>query len=375
MKSKLKLLTLISYKFLPARTGGEIAHVHFHNHIADYLDNYVVGSAKNNAEGTRLKFKLVSLFKNKYLTYLQLPYLFSLLLLIKKEKIDFIMCSHPYLGFLGYLASLLTGKAMISYSHNIESERFKSLGKWWSALLFYYERWLLNVSKIVFFVTEEDRQWALSHYGIHRDTTRVSPFGIHLQEPPIKDPNYKARLQKKYKLESTTKILYFVGTFPYEPNNQAVDFILQEINPRLKNTGLDYKIFVAGKNLDMFRQEQIKSSQNIIYMGFVDDIRELLDSADIMLNPMLLGGGIKTKAVEALGHNIKVVSTENGAFGLDKESCKNMLFTSEDNDWTAYTDNIISAIQTTSSILPDFYLKYYWGHVTQRVVKDLERLK
>lgn len=373
-RDKLKLLTLISYKFLPARTGGEIAHLQFHNHIADYIDNYVIGSSKNNESNYFLKFKLIAKFKNRILTYLQIPYLYAIISTIKKERIDVLMCSHPYLGLSSYCAAKCCGIKLISYSHNIESERFRTLGKWWSPMLFHYEKWVLSVSEITFFVTEEDRRWAIKNYNLDVAKTKVSPFGINIDHKTHKDLQYRKKLQTKYGLQEDLKILYFIGTFPYEPNNQAVNFIIDEINPRLKKTDLKYKILVIGKNLDVETQKKIQVEDSIEYLGFIDDIREILDSADIMLNPMLLGGGIKTKAVEALGHNIKVVSTTNGAFGLDPVACLDLLYISEDNNWGEFVDNILLASKSQSEISQKFYEHYYWGGVTKRVVDDIQTL-
>jgi hypothetical protein len=57
------------------------------------------------------------------------------------------------------------------------------------------------------------------------------------------------------------------------------------------------------------------ADQNIIYAGFVDDISIYFKGADVFINPVSYGGGIKTKLVEALGYNLNAVSTSNGAIG------------------------------------------------------------
>jgi len=48
----------------------------------------------------------------------------------------------------------------------------------------------------------------------------------------------------------------------------------------------------------------------------VDDITLYYKGADMLINPVMDGGGIKTKLVEALGYSMNVVTTTSGAIGV-----------------------------------------------------------
>ena len=285
------------------------------------------------------------------------------------------MCSHPYLGLLGYIASRMGKKPLLTYSHNIEADRFKSLNKWWWKILFYYEKWVMNSSQLVFFVTNEDRIWAIKNYALSDDKSIVSPFGINLIEKPIKDTKYKEALCHRLNIDLHTKLLYFAGSYNYHPNDEAVENILFEIYPRLSKYRNDFKILIIGKGLNEVLVKKINETKGaVIYLGFVENINDILYSADLMLNPMLSGGGIKTKAVEALGNNIKVVSTENGSFGLDVESCQGMLWISKDDNWSHFVENINLALNSETEISGKFYFYYSWKNVTRRIVDELDRV-
>jgi glycosyltransferase involved in cell wall biosynthesis len=376
-KKRIRLLTLISYKFLPAKLGGHLAHLYFHNYISEYADSIVIGHKANdrNASEEKLKFSLLKIFKNNILTYSQTYYLPKILKTIKEEKIDIILCSHPYLGLLGILASHIRKKPLLTYSHNIEAERFRSLNKWWWKILFYYEKWVMKNSQLVFFVTNEDRLWAIKNYALSDDKCIVSPFGINLTEKPIKDTKYKEVLCHQLNVDLNTKLLYFAGSYNYHPNDEAVENILFEIYPRLSKYRNDFKILIIGKGLNEVLVKKINETKGaVIYLGFVENINDILYSADLMLNPMLSGGGIKTKAVEALGNNIKVVSTENGSFGLDVESCQGMVWISTDDNWSHFAENINLALNSEIEISEKFYSYYSWKNVTRRIVDELDRL-
>lgn len=374
---KLRLLTLISYKFLPANLGGHLAHVYFHNAISEYLESIVISKTTNEPvlEKRDIKFELIPIFTSQISTYLPFSNWQKISALVKKKDADTIMCSHPYLGPTAWLVAKICGIPLISYSHNIESERFKSMKKPWWLLMYYFERWVLRKSRLTFFVTQEDRLWAIANYGLDDKACMVSPFGIDLEAPPIKNIEARHKLLESGLISKENSILYFVGAYNYQPNDTAVSDIIHEIYPRLEARGISYKILIVGKGLNQkLRKEIDGTSGKVIYLGFVEDISDVLDAADIMLNPMTLGGGIKTKAIEALGHDIKVVSTSDGAKGLDPDVCLGMLYISPDNDWDSFTDNIVKAIKVNSHIGSEFYEAYSWKGVTLKAAKAIESL-
>lgn len=357
MSHDIKLLTLISYKFLPAKLGGHLSHVYFHNAVSVYLESIVAGRIENDLTGEKdIRFELIPVFKSQLDTYLPFSHSLDLVSIIRKRKINALMCSHPYLGPTGWLASRITGIPLVSYSHNIESERFRSMGRKWWPLMHLFEKWVMKRSAINFFVTEEDMGWAIDHYGLHPKTCFVSPFGINLDQIPEKNNTAKLNWTRKGIIEPGDTLLYFVGSYDYQPNEQAVKDILHNVLPRLMETKLPFRIFIVGKGLsEALRKEIEGTGGKVVYVGFVEDIRDILDAADVMLNPMSLGGGIKTKAVEALGNNIRVVSTEDGSKGLRREVCGKMLLVSEDGDWDTFTHNIVLAASEKQNI-PDSFM-------------------
>jgi hypothetical protein len=65
----------------------------------------------------------------------------------------------------------------------------------------------------------------------------------------------------------------------------------------------------------------------------VDKIEPYFMAADVFLNPILSGGGIKTKLVEAIGFGASAVSTVTGAMGCGQQICGNKLTIVKDGDW------------------------------------------
>ena len=154
----------------------------------------------------------------------------------------------------------------------------------------------------------------------------------------------------------------------YGPNLDALKIILEKINPGLqKQTGHSYRIIVCGKGLPSeFDELKAWTDQSVIYAGFADDISLYYKAADILLNPVQTGGGIKTKMVEAIAYGCAVVATESGARGIYREVCGEKLLVVADNDWEGFITAIHSA-HSNAVTPPEYYDRYYWGHLIKRI--------
>ena len=109
------------------------------------------------------------------------------------------------------------------------------------------------------------------------------------------------------------------------------------------------------------------ADKNIIYAGFVDDIEMYFKAADIFLNPVQSGGGIKTKMVEAIAFGTTVITTETGAAGIHKNICGNKLIVMPDNDWNTFTSAIVDNADKYEITPPSYYEHYYWGNIVKKI--------
>lgn len=191
-------------------------------------------------------------------------------------------------------------------------------------------------------------------------------------------PSDKADCKKKvcaiHHIDEDEKIFLFNGLLGYKPNLDAVLAILRFINPiLLSKAGFKYKIIFCGKGLpDELNELKDHADKNIIYAGFVDDIDMYFKGADLFLNPVLSGGGIKTKMVEAIAFGTTVISTANGATGIDKNFCGDKLIVLPDNDWNGFADAILHHANDNSATPSAYYDHYYWGSIVKKAVEVIE---
>ncbi len=361
------ILSIAPYPILPPTSGGKIAITQLHQYISKICPDHVV-STENNADGSNYSFDLHTVLPASVSRYVPFIAYKSILNIAKRFDSTAIICEHPYMAPAAMMVARALNIPWYIRSHNIEAERFRQLGKSWWKALYYFEQFAMRKANGVFFITPEDAAWARAHYEIPGHKCHFIPFGTKFDKQPAGRPDTKKLLQSDLGIKNDNPLLYFMGALDYAPNTRAVIDILNEVQPRLEKSGKPYQIIIAGKGLPQQLQQRIAATNHIVYAGFVEDLDVFLHACDIMLNATLTGGGVKTKAVEALSYGKIVVSTQNGAYGLVREICGANLHISEDNDWEAYVYNVIKAMDATPTIPQEFYQQYYLGNIAQKVL-------
>jgi glycosyltransferase involved in cell wall biosynthesis len=364
------VLSICPYRYLPYTTGGEKYISQFNEHLGAISILHVAGVSENDSSIAK-GYQLHHLLGSSRLRYVNFALFFSLKMFIKREGIQTIIVEHPYMGWLGILLKITTQVQMIVHTHNVEYQRFKSLGKWWWWLLKYYEKAVLQHADMIFCISEDDRNTFINILQVNKNKCAIIPFGINIETAPIDKEICKKTVSEQYGFDYKDPLLLFIGSMDYKPNIDALNIILNKINPRLVTTGIKYNILVAGKGLSDDLKRKIEcANHNVTYLGFIEDLDMLVKAADISLNPIESGGGVKTKVIESIGLNTDVVSTKIGATGIDPSMCGQKLRIVEVNNWDVFSDEIIQKLSEKQTSTPgDFYKTYAWMNIEKKLSK------
>ncbi|HET9057618.1 MAG TPA: glycosyltransferase family 4 protein [Chitinophagaceae bacterium] len=368
-----KIAAIIPYVYLPSNTGGQKLIAGFYECLGKKTELYAFSLPQNDASLVTT-YSLQPFLKNRRIRYIDTFLFYRVKKFITQNKIEYLIIEHPYMGWLGWLLKKTCGIKLIVHTHNIEYQRFRSIGKWWWRILKLYEGWVLRRADHVFCITREDQEGMIKHLKISPRKSVHIPYGINLENAPTDKIATKESLYKELQINKDTTILFFNGLLSYYPNKKAVDLILNEINPLLLQTNLRYEILIAGKNLpEQYKQLRPWNDKHVRYLGFVDDIDRYTKAADVLLNPVMSGGGVKTKMIEALGLNTAVVSTETGAAGVSREVCGDKLLVVKDNDWKQFTESVLKAASNKNATIPEaFYKQFSWKGIIEKVLKFIE---
>ncbi len=366
-----KVLNIVPYQYLPYFSGGQKLIAHFNQYMGEQCELHVAGTTDNEA-AMATSYTLHPVLKKSRLRYADIGSFFRIRKLLKQEGIRNVIVEHPYLGWLGLLLKKFCNCRLIIHTHNIEHERFRTLGKSWWRLLKYYESFILHRADLVFCITEDDRQWMIQKMKLQPKNCIVVPYGITQQQMPIDKQKSKNEICRKHGLAATLPLFLFNGLLDYKPNLDALLMILQEINPILQKKNIHYNILITGKRLPAELNDlKAWNDQHIHYAGFVDDIDVYFKGADIFLNPVQSGGGVKTKVIEAIACGTTVVSTKTGAIGIEQTVAGNKLVLVNDNDWNGFAEAIIAAAQQPANTPQEYYKFYNWQSVAEKCVQAI----
>lgn len=130
----------------------------------------------------------------------------------------------------------------------------------------------------------------------------VIPNGIEL-----------ARFQPR-DLERNPYTLLFVGNFDYEPNQDAVRVLVEQILPQVRSQAPAAKLQLVGVNPPAWMGAL--ANEHIEITGEVPDVTPYLARATVFVCPLRYGAGLKNKVLEALAMGVPVVATPLSVDGI-----------------------------------------------------------
>jgi glycosyltransferase involved in cell wall biosynthesis len=365
-----KLLAIAPYQYLPYFSGGQKLIAQFLDYLGKDTDLTVVSVADNDTSLVKTYRHLAWLKKNSFNRYSDRSLISKLVTLIESEKFDAIIWEQPYYAWLAGIVKKRTKIKTIFHVHNIEYQRFRSTGKWWWPILKIYEKRAFGLADRILFITPEDKHFAIEKWRIEEEKCIEIAFGVDISKYPDDKGSSKKAVQAIHKISDNEKILLFNGVLDYKPNLDALVAILKQINPVLTQyPNFKYKIIICGKRLpEELNELKEYADKNIVYAGFVKDIEMYFKAADLFLNPVQSGGGIKTKMVEAIAFGTTVVATETGAIGIHRDICGKKLVVVPDNAWSDFVQEIIKNADNRDITPASYYDYYYWGSIIKKIL-------
>ncbi|HEV7258486.1 MAG TPA: glycosyltransferase family 4 protein [Bosea sp. (in: a-proteobacteria)] len=153
--------------------------------------------------------------------------------------------------------------------------------------------------------------------------------------------------------------IVFHGAMDYEPNVDAVQFLVRDILPIVRQRHPDAQVVLAGRNPNAAVREL--SAPNVRVTGALDSVVPVIQQAAVYVCPMRVGSGIKNKLLEAMACGAPIVATPLATAGIGIERGVHALV--EDG-----AGSIASAI---SDILDDADLRTRLG----RAARELAELR
>lgn len=139
------------------------------------------------------------------------------------------------------------------------------------------------------------------------------------------------------------KDILFIGSFPHQPNIDAVIYFSEEIFPLIQKRIPDIRFKVVGSNPpDSILR--LAKNPGIQILGFVKDLEPVFAGVRLSVAPLRFGAGIKGKIASSLCYGVPCIATPIAVEGMGLESGKNVLV---GNTPQAFANAVCNAYQDT----------------------------
>lgn len=314
-----------------------------HRNSIDRLGYYYGGLfSKNFSPKTPIKA-----FENKKDTLFQIegPYFYNLLL--KKGIKNYILDEHNVYWELYNFPSInlkekIYKKITSNRDRNIEIQALKNAAH----ILVCSNRDKINILKLI-----PELESKIS----------IIPNCVNFNE-------YKEYQQKNAFTAHNEFYVLFMGLLSYSPNVDAVNLICNKIAPCFGN---DVKFIIIGKN-----PPAINHPENVVFLGYVDDIKSYVLQSDICISPLRYGSGTRFKILEYMALGKPVISTTKGAEGIDYTNLKNIIIEDDINAYSKIINQLMENKKERESLGKEamelIQKEYNWDSYQTRLNKIYE---
>lgn len=229
--------------------------------------------------------------------------------LLKKNNYDFCWISSSIGGILAKFIKKISPKIkVIVFFHNVEFDYFYQLKKTSSSYKYILALIAKKNEKIA--IKYADKIVALNK----RDSKRICELygrNVDLIFPTTFNDLYRKNNNIIKRKDEEKKNLLFVGS-NFFANLHGIRWFVRNVLPFLDNVVL----YIVGKNTEEWKSE-FSNIDNIKIIGSVPSLEIYYKLADVVVLPIFLGSGMKTKTAEALMYGKYIFATKEAFEGYD----------------------------------------------------------
>ena len=258
---------------------------------------------------------------------------------LKLNKFDIVQLEGLYL--VPYIKTIRQNSdARISFrAHNIEHEIWERivynerniLKKWYLRILSGRIKKLevnsLNTYDLLVPITPRDAG-ILSSLG-NIKPCHVCPAGFDIEK--IKPDSRKVNPGS----------LFFLGSLDWIPNQEGLIWFIDNVWQKIHARYPEAELSVAGRNAPGWVIRKITKSENIMFLGEVEDACEFMINRGTMIIPLFAGSGMRVKIIEGMALGKVIITTTTGAEGIDIKHRENILIADSEDEFEKEIANIL----------------------------------
>lgn len=253
---------------------------------------------------------------------------------IENEKIDVV---HAHFLHVGQYSRWKGRAAFVYDAHNLEHvlwERFSRIQR--NPLMRAFAR--LQLPKFVAWqrrVARQSEKIVTLSEDDKAEYLRIAPYADVTTVPNGADIDFFRPLDIPTEESS---VIYFAN-FGWPPQDDAAIYFHDEILPLVRKEIPGVKLYLVGKT----PPEAVRNlaCENVVVTGFVEDIREYIQRAAVVVLPLRVGAGTKHRVFQSLAMQKPLVTTSVGSEGIALEHGRTAMITDDAERFAAYTTQLL----------------------------------
>lgn len=238
--------------------------------------------------------------------------------LFRRDRFDLVILSSPLLNYYRRPADL----PCITDTHNVEYDMahrfYRQARNPVSRAYHWYQYWLLRRDELATcgvgdaLLATSARDMEVFRKDLPGQRIHVVPNGVDLDyfAPPA--------------VEQAPGSMVFCGLMNYAPNDEGMVFFLDRVFPLVQREVPEATITIVGSGPS--RALLRRATDRIKVTGYVTDVRPEVARGQVYVVPLLVGGGTRLKALEAMAMRKALVTTSVGCEGIDLVHGESALF-------------------------------------------------
>lgn len=294
--------------------------------------------------------------------------------ILAENRFDIIQLEGSYMALYVPILRKYSEAKIVLRSHNIEHEIWQRMSsnesnplkKWYFNLLAdkikAFENATVHTVDAVVAITDRDREY-YQNQGFKGELITINA-GANLS-------TFKPDFSKAQR-----NTLCFLAGMDWMPNQQGLDWFLDEIWPSVKVKFPQIRLHIAGKAMP---EKYCRLNDSSIQIhGLVPDAVEYLQNYEIFIVPLLSGGGMRLKVVEGMAVGKCILSTSIGAEGVDYIHHKNILIADTAQEWIHQIESVVNDSVIAQTIGKEASIlameKYNWENLVNAFISLYRRL-
>ncbi len=245
--------------------------------------------------------------------------------MLQREEYDIIHCCTPMLGYFRFPKETTLVSDTHEVTYDLKYRTFLKANSILYKMLMYLEFLLARRAEIELcqqfeaVTTTTERDYDVFTKDLDESKLFVISNGVH------------SSFLESSLTKTEPKTMVFSGLMSSYPNDHGILYFLENIFPLIVNQIPEAKVFIVGK--DPSKRLLKYASECVKITGFVDDVRPFMARGEVFIIPLLIGGGIRGKALEAMAMKIPIVTTSIGCEGIHLKHEDSALFADEPGDF------------------------------------------